>query len=176
MKQLYLILLVILPVFPLGAQVEPFHMVPDSPSVIARVSLVAAKFVVELAPADNFTFSTGLWIRPRFWSEDDSGDREFHPYPSLNPRVTFEPRYFFGLEHRMERGKRTDYYSGWYVGIPFAIEFPDLEYSMGTAMGFQCSFGRHWYWNVSTGPGISLKQSRFRMDWIVDVGFGIILN
>ena len=92
-----------------------------------------------------------------------------HTLPSIR-------EYFFGLEHRMERGKRTDYYSGWYVGIPFAIEFPDLEYSMGTAMGFQCSFGRHWYWNVSTGPGISLKQSRFRMDWIVDVGFGIILN
>ena len=176
MKQRYTILLGMLLVLPLQAQNESFHMFPDSPSFIARISLVTPSFVFEFAPSDHFTFTTGSWIRPSFWSPDDEGNNEFHPRPSLNPRITLEPRYYFNLEHRNAKGKRTDFYSGWYIGMPFALGFPDLKFSMGTAMGFQCTFGRRWYWNIGLGPGFTYEESQFSMYGVSDVGFGIILN
>ena len=60
--------------------------------------------------------------------------------------------------------------------MPFALGFPDLKFSMGTTMGFQCTFGRRWYWNIGLGPGFTYEESQFSMYGVSDVGFGIILN
>jgi hypothetical protein len=154
---------------------EPL-MYPGPPSVTARLSLTLPRFVLDFGPVDHFSFSTGIWIWPDFWQEDSNGDQEFQSTPTLVTRIGFEPRYFINLKPRMERGKRTDYYSGWYVGMPFRIRFPELKYSIGTMLGFQCSFGHHWYWNVGLGPGCSYDDFRFHMDVMVNAEFGIILN
>ncbi|MEN8156213.1 MAG: hypothetical protein ABFS10_04630 [Bacteroidota bacterium] len=176
MKQIYILILGIMLILPLRAQDAAYRMDRDAPAVIARFSLITPKLVVEFAPVDHFTFTTGLWINPSFWRPNQFGDNEFHPRPTLNPRITMEPRYFINLETRTRNGNRTDYYSGWYVGLPFAMEFPDQKYSMGLLMGFQCAFGENWYWNVGIGPGCSYKEASFRMRPVFDVGFGWILN
>jgi hypothetical protein len=176
MKRWIIVLCGILCLLPVRGQDEAFLMYPDAPSVIARISFITPSFVVELAPSDHFTFTTGFWIRPSFREEEDDGDHRFTPVPGLNPRITLEPRYFINLHRRMEKGKRTDYYSGWYVGMPFSLGFPDLKFSLGTTFGFQCSFGRHWYWNIGIGPGFTYKEYRFRMNGSGTCGFGIILH
>jgi len=82
----------------------------------------------------------------------------------------------FNQDYRRRTGKRTEYYSGWYVGIPFYLEFPDQKYNMGATFGFQCTFGSRWYWNVECGPGFTLEDGAFRMTGSGDVSFGIVLN
>jgi hypothetical protein len=72
--------------------------------------------------------------------------------------------------------KRTRYYSGWYLGLPFNIEFPNLRYSMGGTIGFQCIMGRRWYWNISIRPGFTYADSHYYWSGAGDFGLGLILN
>lgn len=146
----------------------------QTPSVIARISFIAPMFILEFAPIQNFVFSTGIRIWPSLWEKNDQGQTIYNP--TINPRMTLEPRYFFNQSHRRFNGKRTDFYSGWYIGLPFMMTFPELDFAMGTVMGFQCTFGKRWFWNVSLGPGVSYQESSFRMQAMGTAAFGVILN
>lgn len=145
-----------------------------SSSVIARISFIAPMFVLEFAPTEHFVFSSSFRIWPTFWKKNASGDRVYQP--SLNPRLSLEPRYFFTQSYRKSNGRRSDYYSGWYFGIPFVMTFPELDFSLGTVMGFQSTFGNRWYWNVGMGPGVSYKDFSYKMILSGTAAFGIILN
>ena len=147
---------------------------PVPTRVIGRISLVSPKLIAEITPSNVFTLTTGFWIRASFYEKNQAGESIYHP--SVSPSITLVPRYYFNLDEREAKGKRTDYFSGWYIGIPFALEFPDLRYSLGTVIGFQCTLGRRWYWNISFGPGISFTDARFYLDGAGDFGLGLILN
>ena len=142
--------------------------------VIGRLSIISPKLIAEIAPTDHFTLSTGFWMRASFWTTNSAGQLVYHPI--VAPSFTVEPRYYFNLEDRQAKGKRTDYFSGWYLGVPFNIEFPDLRYSVGGTIGFQCTMGKRWFWNISIGPGFTYADSRFHADGAGDFGLGIILN
>ena len=173
MKKTCLILLALLTTLPLISQKQ----VPSgSPGVIARISMITPAFVMEFAPSDYFTFTTKLNIRPSFWREDDEGDNRFYALPALNPSITLETRYFFTQSSRRQRGKRIDYHCGWYIGIPFELDIPDLSFALSTNMGFQCTFGTRWYWSASMGPGVAYTDARFKIKAITNLGFGLILN
>jgi hypothetical protein len=146
----------------------------DSPSVIARISLIVPMFVLEFAPVEHFVFSSSVRIWPTFWEKNDQGVTIYNP--DLNPLITLEPRYFFTQSYRRQKGRRTDYFSGWYLGFPFAMSIPELDFSMGTVLGFQCTFGKRWYWNVGMGPGVTYQDTRFKMSLSSTVAFGVILN
>ena len=145
-----------------------------APSLIARISFIAPMFVLEFAPTQEFVFSTGIRIWPTFWEKNEQGSNVYNP--SLNPHMTLEPRFFFSQANRMVKGRRTDFHSGWYIGFPFEMSFPELDFSMGTVMGFQCTFGKRWYWNVGLGPGVYFQDSNFRMGAAGTAAFGVILN
>lgn len=155
-------------------QTESFRMVPETPSFIGRISLISPKLIAEIAPADFFTLTIGFWLKTSWWTENAYGNNVYSP--SMSPSFTFEPKYYFNLNDRHEKGKRTDYYSGWYIGIPFAIQFPDLRYSLGGTIGFQCTMGKRWYWNFGIGPGFNYYDSNFHFEGAGDVSLGIILN
>lgn len=159
---------------PVQAQTEAFKMQPESPSVIGRISLFTPKLIGEIAPADFFTLTVGFWLHTSLWSENESNERYYNPI--LSPSFTFEPRYYFNLADRHQKGKRTDYYSGWFIAMPFSIRFPDLRYALGGTIGFQCTMGKRWYWNFGIGPGFNYYDSRFHFEGAGDVGLGIILN
>lgn len=156
------------------AQTGTFTMHPESPSVIGRISLVTPKLIAEIAPADFFTLTAGFWLHTSLWTENESNQRIYNP--SFSPSFTFEPRYYFNLADRHRKGKRTDYYSGWFIAMPFSIRFPDLRYTLGGTIGFQCTMGKRWYWNFGIGPGFNYYDSRFHFEGAGDVGLGIILN
>ena len=173
MKQLIPTLLCVLMIVPLKAQENSFVLEPESPSIIARISLISPKLIAEIAPSDYFTLTTGFWLQTHFWDYEE-GNAASQPF--VSPSFTLEPRYYFNLEDRQEKGKRTRYYSGWYISLPFNITFPDFSYSMGGTIGFQCTMGKRWYWNISAGPGFTYANSRFYMSGAGDLGLGIILN
>lgn len=176
MKKYCIILLALITTLP-EVHAQSHEEAPSgSPGVIARISMITPAFVLEFAPSEYFTFTTKLNIRPSFWWEDDEGNNRFHPLPSLKPSVTLEPRYFITQSFRKKNGKRRDYYCGWYIGIPFKLDIPDLSFSLSTNMGFQCTFGTRWYWNASIGPGAVYKDAMFKIRPITNVGFGLILN
>jgi len=174
MKRTLLTLFSVLIILPLQAQDNTFKITPESPSTIFRLSLVAPKLIAEFAPSDQFTLITGFWIRSSFWHTNSSGQTYYSPY--FSPSFTIEPRYYFNLEDRHKKGKRTDYYSGWFIGIPFNIEFPELRYAIGGTIGFQRTLGKRWFWNIGLGPGITYYESHFHLDGAGNFGLGIILN
>ena len=90
----------------LSAQEDSFSMNAPSPSVIARISLVSPKIIAEFAPSDVFTLTTGFWVRATFYSENPQGDLVYQP--RFSPSITLEPKYYFNLEQRAAKGKRTD--------------------------------------------------------------------
>jgi hypothetical protein len=161
-------------IYTLSAQGNTGGSASDHTRVIGRFSLISPKVIAEIAPSEIFTLTTGFWMRASFYEKNQEGVSVYHP--SVSPSITLEPRYYFNLDEREAKGKRTDYFSGWYIGIPFAIEFPDLRYSLGTVIGFQCSMGKRWYWNISFGPGITFTDARFYLDGAGDFGLGLILN
>jgi hypothetical protein len=148
----------------------------QSPAVIARISLILPKLVVDFAPTGSFSFTTGVMFRPTFGQEGPDGETFYRPGPRLNPKFYMEPRYFFNQAHREKKGKRRDYHSGWYVGLPFILGLPGHKFTMGTVMGFQCTFGARWYWNWEVGPGLYYQEGAFSVRPYADVAFGIILN
>lgn len=174
MKRIIPALICVLIILPLQAQEAPFRMTPQAPSTIMRIGLISPKLIAEFAPSDHFTLTTGFWIRSTFWHSNEDGQVMYDP--AFRPSFTVEPRYYFNLEDRQAKGKRTDYYSGWYIGVPFNIEFPDLRYSIGGTIGFQRTLGKRWYWNISIGPGFTYANSRFEASGAGDFGLGIILN
>ena len=149
-------------------------VLPNAPMLIGRVSLISPKLVMEIAPHEKFTLTTGFWVRPSFYKENSRGQQVYDP--TIAPSFTIEPRYYFNLEDRKAKGKRTEYYSGWYVGMPFNIEFPDFKFIWGGNIGFQCIMGKRWYWNISTGPGFVFDGSSYNFTGVGDFGLGIILN
>jgi len=142
--------------------------------MIARISLISPALVAEIAPADFFTLSVGFWLKTSLWTDNQWGDPVYSP--SISPSFTFEPRYYFNLADRQAKGKRTDYYSGWYIGMPFVIQFPELRYGLGGTIGFQYTMGKRWYWNFGIGPGFNYYDSRFHFDGAGNLSLGIILN
>lgn len=174
MKRNLIVLLCILCYFPAQAQIQAMEMNPGSPSSIFRLSFITPKISIEFAPADFFTLTAGFWLYPSLYSTNEYNQEVYDP--TISPSFTFQPKYYFNLADRHSKGKRTDYYSGWFVGIPFAIRFSDLRYSLGTSIGFQCTFGKRWYWNFDVGPGFSYYDSYFHFSGVGSVGFGIILN
>jgi len=173
MKSLLPVLLCVLIILPLQAQDNTFTLEPESPSIIARISFISPKLIAEIAPSDYFTFSVGFWLKTNFWDYDEWGPSSS---PYVAPSFTFAPRYYFNLEDRHNKGKPSRYYSGWFISLPFNIEFPDFRYSFGGTIGFQCVMGRRWYWNFSLGPGFTYADSRFYWSGAGDFGLGIILN
>lgn len=147
--------------------------VQRSPPIV-RISFIAPQLVVEFAPADFFTLTTGFWLYTSLWTDDENGQSIYDP--TFSPSFKFQPKYYFNLANRQAKGKRTDYQSGWFVGMPFAIRFSDLRYSLGASIGFQCTFGKRWYWNFDGGPGFSFYDSHFHFTGVGSVGFGVILN
>ena len=173
MKTYITALLCVMITGPLKAQSSSYTPEPEPPSFIGRISLISPKLIAEIAPSEYFTLSVGFWLKTGFWDYEEWGPSA-HPY--VAPSFTLEPRYFFNLQDRQDRGRPTRYYSGWYVGLPFNIEFPDLRYSMGGTIGFQGIMGRRWYWNISFGPGITYQDLRFYFSSAGDFALGIILN
>jgi hypothetical protein len=56
------------------------------------------------------------------------------------------------------------------------MNFPELDFSMGCVLGFQYTFGKHWYWNASLGPAASYQDASFKMIATGTAAFGLILN
>lgn len=164
--------LMIIPLKPQDASSQ--SVLPEDPLLIGRISLVSPKLIMEIAPHEKFTLTTGFWIRPSLYRENSQGEKYYDP--TISPSFTFEPRYYFNLDDREAKGKRTEYYSGWYVGMPFNIEFPDFKFIWGGNIGFQCIMGKRWYWNISTGPGFAFYDSKYHFTGVGDLGLGIILN
>lgn len=187
MKKIYLILLLLLPGLVLFSQEQTSYKYTDlsvetrgpdknmpsgSPTVIARISFIEPMFVLEFSPTEYFVFSSRVRIWPTFWEKDIEGQRIYSP--SLNPRITLEPRYFFTQDYRKSRGKRKYYHSGWYLGLPFTMDIPDLDYSMATMVGFQSTFGEHWYWNAGMGPGVAYRDDLFQFAWPLTAALGLV--
>lgn len=174
MKNKFLLCFWVFTLFSLKAQTQSFQMNPEPPSAIVRLSLIAPKLSIEFAPIEDFTLSAGFWLYPSLWNTNENNQRIYHP--TISPSFTFEPKYYFNLADRADKGKRTDYYSGWYIGLPFAIRFPDLSYSLGATIGFQCTMGKRWFWNFGAGPGFSYYDTHFHMSGAGSLSLGIILN
>ena len=84
--------------------------------------------------------------------------------PLPGPKFTIEPRHYINMDRRIETGKRTENYSGFYLGFPITLthykynsgKFTSVE--LGPGIGFQYSFGKkkRGYFQYSRRIGLGL--------------------
>lgn len=75
----------------------------------------------------------------------------------LFPYLAIEPRVYFNLERRKEKGKRTEYNSGFFYGAKIQggteVNSEYKYFEVAPMIGFQKVLGRRWYWCGGFGYG-----------------------
>jgi hypothetical protein len=141
------------------------------PKTILRLSVLAPGFVVEQKITNKLTLVLNLWTGFAVVGSSE-GPTNFY----FQPNIAFEPRFYPNLEKRKSKGKRTDCFSGMYIGIPVTIGFPDARFSAGPVTGFQKTLRKRGYWNIGIGLGINSYQSETKFGLVGEFGLGFILN
>lgn len=144
------------------------------PKTILRLSALVPGLVVEQKITRKITLVLNLWTGFAFEYVNINGVGTTSFY--FQPNFTIEPRFYPNLEKRKSIGKRTDCFSGAYIGIPITIGFSDSRFSAGPVAGFQKTLGKRGYWNMALGLGVKGYQSETKVGFIGDFGLGFILN
>lgn len=146
----------------------------DQPNTLVRLHFFSLGLSVEHKIGEQATILGDVSYNWENTSENSTSDFIFVPYFKV------EPRYYFNLPRRLEKGKRTDYFSGQFVtfqtkvGIPVA--YTPNWYSFGPQWGFQRTLGRKGYWSFQIGPVIQGHGSDIRSNFAGDFAIGFILN
>ena len=170
MKLTVLILLTFLNSVFLSSQEKP----PDSLSVEQSLIL---RFNILVRPGISLEkqlleYST-IFIELYFSFTIDIDSRKMS---SVDIGFGLEPRYYFSIEERRQRGKVTDEYSGSYVGFPLWIGFKYDQILIGPAYGFQNKIGSSGFWNIGLGYGFiqHFEIKEFGLIGYFKIGFTIL--
>ena len=150
---------------------------PDSvktPNTVVRVHLLPPGALVEQAIGQNATIVLDFQLGLAYTYQEVNGVAEsaFYTFPTLMA----QPRFYTTQEKRKRLGRRTDYFSGGYVGIPLVYTFETKSFgstfTLGGMYGFQRTLGQKGYWNIAGGLGFTNGIPRL----LSDFGIGFILN
>lgn len=140
----------------------------QEPNAIVRLSLISPALLIEQKLKADASLSYCLFTS---YGYSNPNDKDFY----LGFRV--EPRYFFNQEHRKSQGKRTDYLSGGYLGVPMTVGISRSPFfEMGPLIGFQRTLGNRGFWHIGFGAGFSTHKGKTYIGPIGSLGLGFILN
>ncbi|MBU1873938.1 hypothetical protein KJ688_09465 [bacterium] len=142
----------------------------ENPRSVLRVELLSPGLVFERRIKNNSTivFDLGARITPTYslyW---------------LNPIIKIESRIYINSKKRRISGKRTDYYSGQYIGLQVGtgkyLNGDTKWCSIGPIWGFQRTLYNKWYWNIGLGPGIGSHNNETNFSVVGGMGIGLIIK
>jgi hypothetical protein len=145
----------------------------SSSNTIFRLHLVSLGIGIEQAMTPKVSLLFDLSYGGDYNENFATNEIQWVPYLSV------EPRYFYNLDKRAEKGKRIDYFSGQFVSFQTRFGFPvgDVTtwYSFAPMWGFQRSLGKIGYWSIQLGPGLQGSAGRVYPDFNGDFKIGFIL-
>jgi hypothetical protein len=147
------------------------------PSYVTRLSILAPGLMVEFQMDKYVTMVLRTWLGFYFESNTINGNTQF--FFLLQPGIGISPRFYLNLDKRIYEGKRVDYYSGIYAGIPVMVQYDGFSSAVvqaGGVLGFQRTLGRKGYWNISLGPGIAAYNGGTVFGLIGELTIGVILS
>lgn len=151
-----------------------------SKNTVVRINLLGIPaFSFEKSLGGNFTFRPegGLgW--PVITSEKNDDDKRTVKLESpVNPYLIIEGRYYYNLQKRFNKGKRTDFFSADYLAIYY--RYNAYEYQAGFSDNNKDESGELWrdvqyvgaWWGLQRNLG---KKQKFYINW--SLGPGIKTN
>ena len=146
---------------------------------VVRLHIVVPGLLLEQRIGDNksivFDIASGFYYYQTSFAD---GTKESDLI--LTPHFRIEPRSYFNLENRAFRGKRTDYYSGQYLGLQLLYGIPTekvyQQVSVGGLWGFQCTLGKRGYLDLGIGAGLTIYDNTAAFVPLGNLGIGFILN
>ncbi|WP_420573484.1 hypothetical protein [Kordia sp.] len=104
---------------------------------------------------------------------------------NIRPTFTFEPRLYYNLKNRLEKGKRIDGNSGDYISLKTryhlhstkAARESDLSHVLAvTTWGMRRNIGKHFNYEVGIGGGLGFDKSNsgnvhFSFDASLRIGY-----
>ena len=161
MKRILTLIAILVLTTTLGMAQEKY----TQPGISGRISITGPHLGMELATSQKSSIYAGFWTGINFESE-------FY----FTPEFTVEPRYYFNLDSRAARGKRIDNFSAWFLSFPLTMQFPEMRFNLGPAIGFQRTLGRMWYFNIRMGPALSYYDDAFHTGSVSNLSFGLLLK
>lgn len=153
----------------------PLHT-DGQPEYVLRLSIMAPGLLFEGKLTHNTTLVAHLWTGASF----SFGTINGRPYSEIyfTPSFTLCPRLYKNLELRELMGKRVDYYSGTYIGIPNTVALVPggLLYQVGAVWGFQRTLRKKAYWNINIGGGMVIYDGAMQLTLLGDLSIGFILS
>ncbi|MBN1952971.1 MAG: hypothetical protein JW801_17330 [Bacteroidales bacterium] len=142
------------------------------PKYVFRFAALPPGFQWEARLKENTVMVASAWMGFSYQWSNYSGSTLY-----LQPGVSLCPRFYRNLERRADLGKRVDYYSGFYLGVPASAIYVGYLYtSLGFVTGFQRTLGRKGYWNIYFGPGIAGFLPDYKLTFIGEITLGFILS
>lgn len=146
---------------------------------MVRLHIIVPGLLFEQRIGDNksivFDIASGFYYHQTSYS---NGTKESDL--TLTPHLRIEPRSYFNMENRSFKGKRTDYYSGQYLGLQLlygiATEKTYQHLSVGGIWGFQCAIGKRGYLDIGIGAGLDVGDNAVALVPVGNLGIGFILN
>lgn len=146
----------------------------ESPSTVVRLHVLPPGILVEQSIGQNATIVFDFKLGLLYQYQEINGVSQSYFYTL--PALMVQPRFYTTQAKRERLGRRTDYFSGGYVGIPityaFETKYTYSAFTLGGVYGFQRTLGRKAYWNIAGGLGVTNGVPTI----IGDFGIGFILN
>ncbi|GGI57483.1 hypothetical protein [Winogradskyella haliclonae] len=100
---------------------------------------------------------------------------------TISPSIALEPRWYYNLGKRQEKGKRIDGNSGNYFSLRATYFFHDDEelnkdytdeISVIPTWGIRRNIGKHFNYEVGAGAGLGFESKNIDIDLYVNLRFG----
>jgi len=139
-----------------------------------RLSILSPAFEAELKLNETASLSLQAWTQLGFSYTMTSSSTTMYFY--LVAGLKAEPRFFVTMDKRRLMGRRTDRFSGGYVGLPLTIELLTPYASFGPVYGFQNIIGTKGFWRIEAGLGGLLTPTTLSPAILSNLSIGFMLN
>lgn len=174
MKKIILFLSILIGVLSVKAQVPQTERPYSQQSTVIRLSLLAPYLGAEQKLSETISISGNIGVGGTIFRERINDVSRLRAI--IKPYVSIEPRMYLGMKKRAAKGKRVDYFSGFYVGIPFTRFLTESRYSICSLFGFQRAFSEIGFFSIGLGPSYDSFEGNGEFEIVGGLSVGFILN
>ncbi|OFX30712.1 MAG: hypothetical protein A2W92_18870 [Bacteroidetes bacterium GWA2_42_15] len=160
---------------------------PELSEELHKISILPLGYAYERKIAEEFTIEAGVdFSFDIYYAETDDLDQNALV---VNPTIHLEPRYYYNLERRYQRGRNVSFNAASYLGVYSELRMNPLieenngfwpvydRFKIGPAWGIQRNLGRRGYLNFNLAYGLVIDETgHARYDGFGRLTLGIRLN
>lgn len=160
---------------------------PELSEELHKISILPLGYAYERKIADEFTIEAGVDFSFDIYY-DEAEDLDNNALV-VNPTIHLEPRYYYNLQRRYQRGRNVSFNAASYIGVYSELRMNPLieenngfwpvydRFKIGPAWGIQRNLGRRGYLNFNLAYGLVIDETgHARYDGFGRLTLGIRLN